>query len=273
MLSPHFLLSLHLPVPQAHVCPAGTGPCAKQVTRAQAAAFALGRDVVTHTSTHPARADPCPKSLPQLLDLQTLPAVLACQISACSSWHPSASASAQGSAPLSFQVGTRTGLGPGWLWWVPREAGCQPGWPQGGPGEGSWGCPTEQESMGLCHPCPSWAPLFPQIFTCFCAGGWSGASACILLSPLPTMGLALSPSPDNSPSCLVLLFPLVPCPRTLGPGSQCKPARSLPTPNSPKPPGACERKPQHGSAQGTSIPGLWVPLRDAPGMQVLLCWD
>lgn len=111
LLSLHFLLSLHLSVPQAHVCQAGTGPCAKEVTRAQATAFALSRDVVTHTSTHPARADPCPKSLPQLLDLQTLPAALACQISACSSWYPSASASAQGSAPLSFQVGTRLGLG------------------------------------------------------------------------------------------------------------------------------------------------------------------
>lgn len=65
---------------------------------------------------------------------------------------------------------------PGLLQWVSREARCQPGWPQGGLGEESWGCPAEHGLIGVSYTCSSGVSetVSSQVFACSVLGAGLG---------------------------------------------------------------------------------------------------
>lgn len=154
---------------------------------------------------------------------------------------------------------------PGWLRWVSREAGCQPGWPQGGLGEETWGCPAEQGLIGVSYTCFSgvFKTVFPPSFRLLLCWGLVWGKCLYPLSPLPTMDLAPSHLPIMSG------FAVPPCSLPQDPGArQSVPACGVsPYPKyPPEPLGSHERRLQHGSVQETRIPEVWVPCRGAPGM-------
>lgn len=164
---------------------------------------------------------------------------------------------------------------PGWLWWVSRAAGCQPGWPQGGLGEGSWGCPAEQGLMGVSYPCSSevFEPVFPQVFTCFCAGGWSGGSACILYQHSLPWNWPHSTHQITPHHVWFCCPPLFPAPGPWGQAVTASLHGLPPTPNSPLDHLVHVRGgPSMGVPREHISLGCGCPCGGAPGMQVLQSW-
>lgn len=116
---------------------------------------------------------------------------------------------------------------------VGHPAGHQPGWPQGGFGEGS-GLPSSARVNGS-YPCFSGTlePVFPcgVRFLLVTGLGKSGRTACSLHSHPPWIWphSTCQITPHRVCFCWP---PALLCPRAPGLGSGCKPAWSPPTPNS-----------------------------------------